>query len=121
MAVFRACYCTRIDVMTATEEKQTVDNIRHIDSGLAAAAGTVSPAGSLSGALPKFVRGGGENGGGFGIAGHVDVRSTISAISSGAKVNEAKRAVICDCAEVGHVFALALSFRETSVRVASHL
>jgi hypothetical protein len=38
MAVYRACYCSRIDVMTATEEQQTVDIIRHIDSGLEAAA-----------------------------------------------------------------------------------
>jgi len=38
MAVFRACYCTRIDVMTASDIKLTVDNIRHIDSALAAAA-----------------------------------------------------------------------------------
>jgi hypothetical protein len=38
MAVNRACYCTRLDVMTATEEQQTVDIVRHIDSALEAAA-----------------------------------------------------------------------------------
>lgn len=38
MAVYRACYCNRLDVMTATEEKLTVDSIRQVDSGLEAAA-----------------------------------------------------------------------------------
>lgn len=39
MAVNRACYCTRMDVMTATDIKQAVDNIRHVDSAIEAAAG----------------------------------------------------------------------------------
>jgi len=38
MAVFRAAYCTRTDVMTATDIKLTQDNIRHIDSAIEAAA-----------------------------------------------------------------------------------
>jgi len=38
MAVYRACYCTRLDVMTATEEQLTIDAIRHVDSALEAAA-----------------------------------------------------------------------------------
>ena len=38
MAVNRACYCTRQDVMSATDIKQTQDFIRHVDSAVEAAA-----------------------------------------------------------------------------------
>lgn len=38
MAVYRACYCTRLDVMTATDIKTTVDYVRHVDSAIEAAA-----------------------------------------------------------------------------------
>lgn len=38
MAVYRACYATRADIMTATDIKLTQDNVRHIDSALEAAA-----------------------------------------------------------------------------------
>ena len=38
MAVFRACYCTRQDVMSATDIQQTQDYIRHVDSAIEAAA-----------------------------------------------------------------------------------
>jgi hypothetical protein len=41
MAVFRACYCTRADIMSATDIKLTQDNVRHIDSALEGAADDV--------------------------------------------------------------------------------
>lgn len=41
MAVYRATYCTRQDVMTATDIKLTQDNVRHIDSAIQGAAGDV--------------------------------------------------------------------------------
>lgn len=41
MPVYRACYCNRADVMTATDIKLTQDNVRHIDSALESAAGDI--------------------------------------------------------------------------------
>lgn len=41
MTVNRACYCTRQDVMSATDIKQTEDFVRHIDSALESAADDV--------------------------------------------------------------------------------
>jgi hypothetical protein len=38
MAVNRACYCSRLDVMTATDIQLSVDYIRHVDSAIEAAA-----------------------------------------------------------------------------------
>jgi len=38
MAIYRACYANRTDIMTATDIKLTQDNVRHIDSALEAAA-----------------------------------------------------------------------------------
>ena len=38
MAVNRACYCSRTDVMTATDVKLTIDNARLVDSAIEAAA-----------------------------------------------------------------------------------
>jgi len=39
MAVNRACYCSRLDVMTATDVKLTIDNARLVDAAIEAAAG----------------------------------------------------------------------------------
>jgi hypothetical protein len=41
MAVNRACYCTRQDVMSAPDIKQVQDYTRHVDSAIEAAAGEV--------------------------------------------------------------------------------
>lgn len=41
MAVYRPCYCTRTDVMSAPDIQQTQDYIRHVDSALVSAADDV--------------------------------------------------------------------------------
>lgn len=41
MAVYQACYCTRRDVMDASDIRQTQDNVRQVDSAMQASVGDI--------------------------------------------------------------------------------